>query len=55
MSMSMSLHTGEISATQMSSELVYDLITGADEETKQILEDTFFLMVPCFTPTARSR
>ena len=34
---SMSLHASEIAATQMSSELAYNLTTGTDEETKQIL------------------
>lgn len=47
---SMSLHASEISATQMAPELAYDLITGTDLETQQILENTIFLMVPCFNP-----
>lgn len=46
----MSLHASEISATQMAPELAYDLITGADRDTRQILDQTIFLMVPCFNP-----
>jgi hypothetical protein len=47
---SMSLHASEISATQMAPELAYALITGADPETKRILDNTIFLMIPCFNP-----
>jgi hypothetical protein len=47
---SMSLHASEISATQMAPELAYDLVTGEDETTRSILENTIFLMVPCFNP-----
>lgn len=47
---SMSLHASEISATQMASELAYDLAAGEDEETLRILENTIFLMIPCFNP-----
>lgn len=46
----MSLHASEISATQMAPELAYRLITGADEQTKTILENTIFLMIPSFNP-----
>lgn len=47
---SMSLHASEIAATQMSTELAYDLVCGTDRETTDILENTIFLMVPCFNP-----
>ena len=47
---SMSLHASEIAATQMSAELAYELVCGADKETTEILENTVFLMVPCFNP-----
>ena len=47
---SMSLHASEISATQMAPELAYDLVTGEDETTERILDNTIFLMVPCFNP-----
>jgi murein tripeptide amidase MpaA len=47
---SMSLHATEIGGTQMAPELAYDLITKEDEETKRILDNVVFLMVPCFNP-----
>lgn len=47
---SMSLHASEIAATQMAPQLAYDLVTGEDETTKNILENVIFLMVPCFNP-----
>ena len=47
---SMSLHASEIAATQMSTELAYDLVCGTDKETTEILENTIFLMIPCFNP-----
>ena len=47
---SMSLHATEIGGTQMAPELAYDLLTKNDDETKRILENVVFLMVPCFNP-----
>ncbi len=47
---SMSLHASEIAATQMAPQLAYDLVTGEDDATKNILENVIFLMVPCFNP-----
>jgi len=47
---SMSLHATEIGGTQMAPELAYDLLTRTDEETKRILENVIFLMIPCFNP-----
>ena len=47
---SMSLHASEIAGTQMTPELAYDLLTRDDEETKRILENVIFLMIPCFNP-----
>ncbi len=47
---SMGLHASEIAATQMAPQLAYDLVTGEDETTKNILENVIFLMVPCFNP-----
>ena len=47
---SMSLHATEIGGTQMAPELAYDLLAREDDETKKILENVIFLMVPCFNP-----
>ena len=47
---SMSLHATEIGGTQMAPELAYDLLTRRDEETRRILANVVFLMVPCFNP-----
>ncbi len=47
---SMSLHATEIGGTQMAPELAHDLLTKDDEETKRILDNVIFLMVPCFNP-----
>ncbi|MDP2873618.1 MAG: M14 family metallopeptidase [Bacillota bacterium] len=47
---SMSLHATEIGGTQMAPELAYDLLAGDDEDTRRILDNVIFLMVPCFNP-----
>ena len=47
---SMSLHANEIGGTQMAPELAYDLLSCDNDETKRILENVIFLMVPCFNP-----
>lgn len=47
---SMSLHATEIGGTQMAPELAYDLVTRTDEETRRILDNVIFLMVPSFNP-----
>lgn len=47
---SMSLHATEIGGTQMAPELTYDLLTKKDEETKRILDNVIFLLIPCFNP-----
>jgi len=47
---SMSLHATEIGGTQMAPELAYDLVSGGDEETKRILDNVIFLLVPSFNP-----
>ena len=45
-----SLHATEIGETQCTPELAYDLVTNHDPVTKLILENTIFLMFPCFNP-----
>jgi hypothetical protein len=47
---SMSLHATEIGGTQMAPELAHDLLTRDDEETRRILDNVVFIMVPCFNP-----
>ncbi len=46
----MSLHATEIGGTQMAPELTYDLLTRQDEETKRILDNVIFVMIPSFNP-----
>jgi len=47
---SMSLHATEIGGTQMAPELAYDLLRRNDEETRRILDNVLFFMIPCFNP-----
>ena len=47
---SMSLHATEIGGSQMAPELAYDLLARSDEETRRILDNVVFLMVPSFNP-----
>ncbi len=47
---SMSLHASEIGGTQMAPELAYDLLARNDEETRRILDNVIFLMIPSFNP-----
>lgn len=47
---SMSLHATEIGGTQMAPELAYDLLSRTDEDTRRILDNVVFLLVPSFNP-----
>ena len=45
-----SLHATEVGATQGVSELAHELVTSNDPTIQKILENTIFLMIPCFNP-----
>ena len=47
---SMSLHATEIGGTQIAPELAFDLVSRTDEETRRILDNVIFLLVPSFNP-----
>ena len=49
-SISCSIHSTEIVASQMSMNLAYDLASSADAETKEILENTILLLIPSPNP-----
>lgn len=44
------LHATEVGATQGVSELAHELVTSNDPTIRMILENTIFLMIPCFNP-----
>ena len=46
----MSLHATEIGGTQMAPELAFDLLSRNDGDTRRILDNVIFLMVPSFNP-----
>jgi hypothetical protein len=48
--MTMSMHASEIGGAQMAPELAYDLLARADPETRRILENVVFLLIPSFNP-----
>jgi len=49
-SISCSIHSTEIVASQMSMNLAYDLATASDIETKEILDNTILLLIPSSNP-----
>ncbi len=49
-SISCSIHSTEIVASQMSMNLAYELASKNDEDTKQILDNTILLLIPSSNP-----
>ncbi|MEO5857774.1 MAG: M14 metallopeptidase family protein [Pyrinomonadaceae bacterium] len=49
-SISCSIHSTEIVASQMSMKLAYELATSTDAETKEILDNTILLLIPSSNP-----
>ena len=49
-SISCSIHSTEIVASQMSMNLAYELATANDADTKEILENTILLLIPSSNP-----
>ena len=49
-SISCSIHSTEIVASQMSMNLAYELATAEDDETKEILNNTILLLIPSANP-----
>src|SRR5215203_3892274 len=49
-SISCSIHSTEIVASQMSMNLAYELATANDDETKEILSNTILLLIPSSNP-----
>lgn len=49
-SISCSIHSTEIVASQMSMNLAYDLATANDDDTKEVLKNTILLLIPSSNP-----
>jgi hypothetical protein len=49
-SISCSIHSTEIVASQMSMNLAYELATAADDQTREILQNTILLLIPSSNP-----
>ncbi len=49
-SISCSIHSTEIVASQMSMNLAFELATATDEETREILQNTILLLIPSSNP-----
>jgi hypothetical protein len=49
-SISCSIHSTEIVASQMSMNFAYELATASDDETKEILSNTILLLIPSANP-----
>ena len=49
-SISCSIHSTEIVASQMSLNLAYELATASDDDTKEILRNTILLLIPSSNP-----
>jgi len=49
-SISCSIHSTEIVASQMSMNLAYELATATDADTKEILDNTILLLIPSSNP-----
>ncbi|MGI8467829.1 MAG: M14 family zinc carboxypeptidase [Pyrinomonadaceae bacterium] len=49
-SISCSIHSTEIVASQMSLNLAYELATATDEDTKEILQNTILILIPSSNP-----
>jgi hypothetical protein len=47
---SMSMHSTEVGGSQMAVELIYDLVSRNDDETKRILDNVISIMIPSFNP-----
>lgn len=47
---SCSIHASEVGGTQVSPEIAYELCSGDDEVTQQVLDNVIFVFVPCLNP-----